>query len=42
MNIDIGIDIYIGEIKSIFVNFYVTFAGLTYIIFKTNFNQLPL
>ena len=41
MNIDIGIDIDIGEIKSIFVNFYGIFAGLTYIIFKTNFIHLP-
>ena len=42
MNIDIGIDIDIGEIKSIFVNFYGIFAGLIYIIFETNFIQLPL
>ena len=42
MNIDIGIYIDIEEIKSIFVNFYGIFAGLTYIIFKTNCIQLPL
>ena len=42
MNIDIGIDIDIGEIKSIFVDFYGIFTGLTYSIFKTNFAQLPL
>ena len=41
MNIDIGIDIDIEEIKSIFVNFYGIFAGLIYIIFETNFIQLP-
>jgi len=42
MNIDIGIYIDIGEIKSIFVDFYGIFTGLTYSIFKTNFVQLPL
>ena len=40
MNIDIGIDI--GEIKTIFVDFYGIFTGLTYSIFKANFIQLPL
>ena len=42
MNIDIGIDIDIREIKSIFVDFYGIFTGLTYSTFKTNFIQLPL
>ena len=36
------IDIDIGEIKSIIVDFYGIFTGLTYSIFKTNFVQLPL
>ena len=42
MNIDIGIYIDIEEIKSIVVDFYGIFKGLTYGIFKTNFIQLPL
>ena len=42
MNIDIGIYIDIEEIKSIIVNSYGIFAGLIYIIFETNFIQLPL
>ena len=42
MNIDIGIDIDIGEIKSIFVDLYGIFTGITYSIFTTNFVQLPL
>ena len=34
MNIDIGIDIDIEEIKSIFVDFYGIFTGLTYSFLK--------
>ena len=40
INRHIGIDIDIEEIKSIFVDFYGIFTGLTYSIFKTNFIQL--
>ena len=42
MNTDIGIDSDIREIKSIFVDFYGIFTGITYSIFKTNFVELPL
>ena len=41
ISIDIGIDIDIGKIGPIFLDFHGIFTGITYSLLKTNFVKLP-